>query len=304
MSRSVNQEEHTGSIIATHHSADVIECKSCGFSHIKSLPDPVELMRFYREEFYTSEKTDYFSNAQADQDWLLSTYNDRFDSLEGLLPEKHRHILDIGCGPGFFLSAGKERGWNVLGVEPSPRAAEFARGHGVKIIEGFFDAQTAASIQPQEVIHMSQVLEHIPNPAKLLQNAHSLLVPGGLICISVPNDFNPLQLALQKAKQLDPWWVVPKHHLNYFTFDTLEKLLRRRGFEPIQREASFPLELFALMGDDYISNPELGPIIHKKRKQLESTLDKTGFNDTKRALLNALATAGLGRLAVVTARKT
>lgn len=295
--------KHEGNILATHLGADVIECNACGFAHIIPLPNPTELIRFYREAFYTTEKIDYLDNAQADRDWLLSIYRDRLDIFENLLPAKRRRILDIGCGPGFFLSAGKERGWDVLGIEPSPQAAEFARSHGVHVIGGFFDAANAAAIGPQDVVHMSQVLEHIANPAELLRQAHALLVSDGLICISVPNDFNPLQLALQKSNQLDPWWVAPDHHLNYFNFDTLEALLRHAGFEPVQREASFPLELFALMGDDYISNPELGSIIHSKRKQLESSLDKTGFNHTKRALFSALATAGLGRLAVVTARK-
>lgn len=296
-------EKHEGTILVTHHGIDVINCATCGFTHITPLPDPAEQIRFYREKFYTTEKTDYLDNAKTDRDWLISTYNERFDIFESLLPARNYHLLDIGCGPGFFLSAGKERGWNVLGIEPSPQAAEFARSHGVQVIEGFFDATTAAAIGPQDVVHMSQVLEHIANPAELLRQAHTLLTSNGLICISVPNDFNPLQLALQKFNQLDPWWVVPDHHLNYFSFDTLEALLRREGFEPVQRDASFPLELFALMGDDYISNPELGSIIHSKRKQLEFTLDKTGFNNTKRALFSALAMAGLGRLAVVIARK-
>lgn len=303
MSTPTEEKMHNGITLATHHSADVIDCETCGYAHIIPLPSPAELTQFYREEFYTTEKTDYLANAQADQDWLLSIYSDRFDTFESKLPAGSRRILDIGCGPGFFLHAGKERGWDVLGIEPSPHAAEFARSHGVQVIEGFFDKQNIATIGQQDVVHLSQVLEHVPNPTELIRQTRSLLVDDGLICISVPNDFNPLQLAVQKAKQLDPWWVVPKHHLNYFSFDSLEALLKNQGFEPVHREASFPLELFALMGDDYISNPELGPIIHGKRKQLEETLDNAGFNNTKRILFSALAEAGLGRLAVITARK-
>ena len=77
----------------------------------------------------------------------------------------------------------------------------------------------------------------------------------------------------------------------------------RHGFEVLHREATFPLELFALMGDDYIRTPQLGPVIHDKRKTLELTLDRAGFNATKRDLFTALANIGLGRLAIVTARK-
>ncbi len=43
------------------------------------------------------------------------------------------------------------------------------------------------------MIHMNNVLEHIPDPHQFLMLAYEILKPAGLICITVPNDYNPLQ---------------------------------------------------------------------------------------------------------------
>lgn len=300
---STSRINHTGLTLAHKDNVDVIACTTCGYAHVMPLPAPEDLISFYRDSFYTTEKVDYLKSAEADRDWLTSTFNDRYTTFETLLPAERRQILDVGCGPGFFLTTGLARGWNVLGLEPSPQAAAFARGHGAEVIEDFFTADVAKSIAPQDVIHMSQVLEHVPNPQDFIRTATSVLLPQGLLCISVPNDFNPLQHALQTAHGHQPWWVSPTHHLNYFSFESLTLLLERHGFKVVHRQASFPLELFALMGDDYIADPELGPVIHQKRKALELTLEQTGQNTTKRALFEALANVGLGRLAIITARK-
>ncbi|MFV2055877.1 MAG: class I SAM-dependent methyltransferase [Thiohalomonadales bacterium] len=303
MNEILNRDQHRGPKLLTKDGVDIIDCTCCGFRHISPLPSTAKLQQFYRETFYTEEKVDYLKSAEEDQDWLSSIYNDRFDSFEVLLPSHKRNILDVGCGPGFFLLTGMQRGFNVTGLEPAPQAAEFARNHGVNVIEGFFSTETIGDIPPQDVIHMSQVLEHLARPAEALTLAHKLLNPGGLICISVPNDFNPLQYALVQAEAYSPWWVVPKHHLNYFDYDSLESLLQRHGFKPLEREASFPLELFLLMGENYVEDAEIGKAIHNKRKRLELTLAEAGFNDVKRSLFKALAQAGLGRLAIVIARK-
>lgn len=51
--------------------------------------------------------------------------------FEKYLSKKQRRILDIGCGPGFFLKFGKERSWKTFGIEPSIKAALFAQSRKV-----------------------------------------------------------------------------------------------------------------------------------------------------------------------------
>jgi hypothetical protein len=55
------------------------------------------------------------------------------------------------------------------------------------------------------------------------------------------------------------------------------------------------MEIFPLMGEDYISNPEIGRIVHKKRFRFEKLLSESSMGKFKDGLFDALANAGIGR---------
>ena len=55
-----------------------------------------------------------------------------------------------------------------------------------------------------DVIHMSEVLEHVPDPIDTLRITYTLLKPGGLLCLSVPNDYNPFQNVLREVCEYEP----------------------------------------------------------------------------------------------------
>jgi len=296
-------KEHSGIICDAVESFDVIDCCHCGFKHVVPIPTSEELEEVYRHEYYTSEKPLYLERYREDLDWWNLVYSDRYDSFEELLPETGRQILDVGSGPGFFLKHGKDRGWNPLGLEPSARAAEHARGLGLSIIEDFLNESTAAQLGRFDVVHMSEVLEHIPAPADFLNIVHGLLKPGGLLCVVVPNDYSPFQQTLRTVCGFEPWWVAPPHHLNYFDFTSLSKLLTRTGFSVLCQEATFPIDLFLLMGDNYIGNDSLGRECHTKRKRFEQNLAAAGLTSLKRALYQSLAEVGIGREVCLFARR-
>jgi hypothetical protein len=130
-----------------------------------------------------------------------------------------------------------------------------------------------------------------------------MLNHGGLVCIVVPNDYNPFQEALRNTMGHLPWWVAPPHHVNYFDFDSLESLLGRLGFEVLLQEATFPIDMFLLMGDNYVGNDVLGRQCHVRRKSLEQALSAAGLATLKRQLYQAMAQLGLGREVLLIARK-
>ena len=181
---------HVGPVLDAKNGFDIIDCQTCGFRHATPVPTEQELEEIYRHEYYTEEKPLYIEHFQQDLDWWNIAYGDRYDTFEAELPGERRRLLDIGSGPGYFLKHGKDRDWDVLGVEPSARAAAHSRSLGLEIIEEFLDADLAKRLGTFDAIHMSEVLEHIPQPANLLRIAHVLLNPGGMICIVVPNDYS------------------------------------------------------------------------------------------------------------------
>lgn len=295
-------QTHQGPRIAAINGHDVIECGMCGFRHAVPLPDPEILEREYREKYYAEEKPTFLAHAGEDQEWAILAQADRLESFERLLGPGRRRLLDIGSGPGFFLKAAAERGWRVLGVEPSRQAAAHARGLGVDVAEGFFNAETAPALGRFDAVNLNNVLEHVPAPIELLILARECLEPGGVLCVNVPNDFSPLQAAAA-ANGLKPWWIAPPHHLNYFDFASLSNLLERLGFTVAERTTSFPMEAFLLMGDNYVGDAVLGRACHTKRKRFDLALENAGLRETRRAFYRALAETGIGREAVVIAVK-
>jgi len=295
---------HVGPVLDSKNGFEIIDCEICGYKHATPVPSDKELEEIYRHEYYTDEKPFYIEHFKQDLDWWNIVYGDRFDSFEQQLGMGRRRLLDIGSGPGYFLRYGKNRGWDVLGIEPSRRAAAHARSLGLEIIEEFLDDRIAAQIGQFDAVHMSEVLEHIPNPKALLQLVYGLLKPGGVLCVVVPNDYSPFQLALRKMKDIDPWWVAPPHHLNYFDFNSMEKLLRKIGFSDTLCEATFPIDLFLLMGDHYVGDDTKGRECHSKRKAVEHMLHGAGMNKLKRKLFRSFAELGIGREACVFARRS
>jgi len=292
-------QNHTGPILDSVKGFDVIECEVCGFKHIVPIPTPEELGVMYKQEYYTAEKPLYLERHQEDLDWWNLVYSERYDTFEELLPSDRRRLLDVGSGPGFFLLHGKQRGWQTLGVEPSAQAVTHSRELGLEIAEEFLTKEMVSQLGTFDVVHMSEVLEHIPDPKEMLKLTHALLNPGGLICVVVPNDYNPFQQALRTVCDYEPWWVAPPHHINYFDFESLEQLLSTSGFEVILREATFPIDMFLLMGENYVGNDALGRQCHARRKELECNLAKANMNDLKRELYRALASIGVGREAQI-----
>jgi SAM-dependent methyltransferase len=287
-------------VLATVDGYDVIECEACGFRHIDPLFTDEDLKKFYDGEFYEKERPDYFDRMEADKEWWMLRYRHYYSLLEAHAPG--RRILDIGSGPGYFLEAGRERGWQVLGFEPSRMAADYTAGRGLAVVNDFFSAAKAKEHGLFDAISLSMVLEHVRDPARLIEDARSLLVPGGLLLLISPNDFNPLQMTLWKKLGFQPWWVNPRHHLNYFDTVSAGKFLTRRRFEILHLETSYPLENFLLAGRNYVGNPALGRECHNERKAFESALFRHD-RERMRALAASWAAQGIGREFIILGKK-
>lgn len=304
MVKTVTWNGHKGPLIDVAREYDIIDCEECGFKHIVPIPAQEEIDGLYEKEYYTTEKPQFIARQIEDLDWWDCIFNDRYDYFEMNLSTVRRRILDIGCGPGYFLKRGMERGWDCLGVEPSLRAADHARQLGVNVINRFFhDAGLEQKTGTFDAVHMSEVLEHIADPTQLCLAAYSLLAQHGIICIVVPNDYNPIQEILRERLGYNPYWLAPPHHINYFDYDSVENLLRKSGFTIIRRTAMYPMDFFLLMGDNYVGNDQLGRACHTKRKSFDTVLAKSSLKDFRRELYELMAHHGIGRETVVYAKK-
>lgn len=270
----MKKRTHKGKVLDRKDGFSVIECISCGFKHISQLPSEEELAKFYKKDFYSKGKPNYFKETKEDLLWWLATYNNHYSLLEK--HTKGRKILDVGSGPGNFLACGKKRGWDVLGLEPSVDAWEYSNRRKLTVVNDFFSYEAMKQYGPFDVIHASMVLEHVSDPISFIKDMKKLLKPNGIIAIFCPNDYNPLQKILQKNLKFKPWWVVPTHHLNYFDTVSIGKLLSKTGFEIVERLGTFPMEFFPLSGLNYVGNNKLGEKCHTARKAFEMNMYKYG----------------------------
>ena len=299
----MQKENHEGEVLDQIGKYKIIDCKFCGFIHINPLPTEEELSIIYREEYYSKEKPDYIEKYKEDLEWWNLIYNYRYDLYESYFNANKSKILDIGSGPGHFLKIGKIRGWGSKGLEPNIDAAKYSKSIGLDIIEEFYTKEISEKIGKFEIINLGEVLEHLRDPLSFILQLKNNLNKNGILSIIVPNDFNPFQIILNKSYNYKPWWLAPPYHINYFTFNSLSKLLEKAGFSIVHKEATFPIDLFLLMGENYIENSKLGREAHYKRMEFEKKILNSGNDKLLRNLYQKMAELNIGREIFICAKK-
>lgn len=302
------KEECRGEVIAVRDSGsvEVLDCQSCGFAHLKRKPTPEELGKFYSFHFYDKQKPEYLSKMEREQDYWLAFYSWRVDQIGRILRSgqgSNPRILDVGSSGGLFLEAAHRRGWEVEGIEPSTQAADYCRnrfGHRVQEAD-FRDARIESD--SFDCIQCSLVLEHLLDPQEFFSWAFGALRPGGILCITTPNEFNPFQKVMVNHLKKEPWFVAYPDHINYFTPASLERLAKKFGFTQVDSLCAFPIELFVLMGDDYIGNDALGRECHRKRMRFEENLILSGQGELLTEIYRSLGKLGVGRELIAFFRK-
>lgn len=291
----------------------VINCKSCGYWHTYPIPSKEELNRYYENKYYenfTENENRSMTDKKSDPDGFYTIqYEDRLRHINNIISNRlPRTIIDIGAGYGDFLYFMKKNGWMVSGIEPSKEAYEFFKDEDLNIRLGSFEELLDVGFHKASVITLNNVLEHLRDPEKvLLEIKEHLLNRDGILHIAIPNDFSIFQdlqmkTALKYNTEKQYYWVTPLEHLNYWSHETIQKFLNRLGFEMKYITSTFPIDIFPLMGDDYITHPEIGRNTHLKQVHFEKVLQSTKSYDVKDALYSSFAKLGIGRLILVYAK--
>lgn len=120
-------------------------------------------------------------------------YSGARPDVVSLLPEKISSLLDVGCGAGMTGLLVKERNPQVslFGVEPNSSLAKHAADNFDEVFQSKIDdAVTLEDLKPHapfDVIICADVLEHLLEPPRVLENLKMLLSEGGVLVTSIPN---------------------------------------------------------------------------------------------------------------------
>ncbi len=145
------------------------------------------------------------------------------ESLEGR-NFKELSILEIGSGTGFLLSQISKLGFKVLGVEPGTQCLNAKDKYNVEIIHDFFPTKHITS--KFDIIMMTNVLEHIPEPLNFLKILKNYLTDEGMLIITVPDE--------EPFMKYGDISTLFHEHYSYFTKDTINNTLKSGGFVPIK----------------------------------------------------------------------
>ena len=289
--------DHTGDIKDTLGDVQIVDCEQCGYVHKAPLPKPDEWKEYYLKLFYSQEdKFTYLEDTEADAEYRELLHQDKYENLIRLNPaSRARSLLDIGSSGGNFIAYFQAQGWDVLGVEPSNAAFEFAKAKSRPTEHSYIEEYLDKSDRQFDVVHMREVLDNILNPSEVLTSIRERhLNSDGILIVDTSNDYNDFQECVRQVLGTKPWWI-EGDTLNFFTRQTLRRLFEEAGYDVIHEEATFPLEMFILMGDNYLGAADVGRKMHLKRVQFEVALTHAGMQAVKRRFYSALAQAGLGR---------
>jgi SAM-dependent methyltransferase len=136
-------------------------------------------------------------------------------------------LLEIGCGDPEMLLPFAERGFQCVGLDPSPPAAEARLRHeNISIVPGYVED---LKIQDKfDLIIMRFCLEHLRDAGQAVEACRGLLPPGGRLFIQVPNN--------EFYMEHRPPLFAAFEHIHYFTRASLEALLARKGFSALAAE--------------------------------------------------------------------
>ncbi len=231
----------------------IVRCPNCGFLYRPSLPP--DLLLFYDKDYYRNKEEhepqwagtgDYV----ADRERLLRSFDEHIADLEEIRPPGR--LLDVGCATGFLLEAARRRGWEVVGLDISPYALEYARKEfdldvrlgsieDAHFPRNHFDAITAF-----------EYIEHVPDPVSSLASMRSWLRSDGVLVMTTPNagSWEARRHPQRFAGFLE------NRHLCYFTPSTLRRILRQTGLVPIEIRSDLTLVTVDTLASKGITQPQ------------------------------------------------
>jgi 2-polyprenyl-6-hydroxyphenyl methylase/3-demethylubiquinone-9 3-methyltransferase len=118
----------------------------------------------------------------------------RLEWIDELASLKSKAVLDVGCGGGILAEAMARRSGHVTGIDLAARPLGVARLHALESGVANLDyreisTEALAAERPGafDVVTCMEMLEHVPDPAAVVQACSTLVKPGGWVFFSTLN---------------------------------------------------------------------------------------------------------------------
>lgn len=209
-----------------HDSASACEtvsiraCKACDFAWQWPIHRTTDQSKdFFLAEYQAGKEESYFDkNRRSETAHIQLNF---LDTLQIQVPT----LLDIGCGDGTFVQEAAKRGWQATGIDPAtPRNVISQTTSNPKLLVGSVD-DNIASGEMYMCVTLWDVVEHLPNPEPILQQAWAHVSYGGWLILETGN-----YQSVERLLSENNWWAWQLDHRWYFAPPTLLHLLKPLGF--------------------------------------------------------------------------
>jgi 2-polyprenyl-3-methyl-5-hydroxy-6-metoxy-1,4-benzoquinol methylase len=166
-------------------------------------------------------------------------------STEMILPGTK--VLDIGCATGYIAEyLQKYKDCSVVGVENNPEQAQLAQKICSVVFVGSIESQDIQFQIDQYVkkeglfncVYMSEVIEHLIDPWKILRVLPRWIQKDGCLVITTCNVAHwRMRIELMKGKwAYQEYGILDKTHLKFFTYETFRQILLDNDYQIIEED--------------------------------------------------------------------
>ena len=200
-------------------------CLSCGFIFMNPRFTDETLSSFYSKEYYGGGAGFSYIDERTAEKYASYVWNARLKKIRTYV--SRGRFLDIGASFGGFMRAAKQY-YEPFGIELSAYSGGIAQNEfGGNLHIGTLDTHPFPDGH-FSVITMIEVIEHLADPRRAIQQCYNLLSENGVFVIQTA-DLG----AWQAIDTGDAYHYYLPGHCSYFTEDSLKKALYAAGFSRI-----------------------------------------------------------------------
>lgn len=209
-------------------------CESCGLLIQNPQPSDVQLTAIYGSNYFIGSSENDRLAPQFDI-VKRATASLQLDEVNAYLsklgrPVEHLSVLEIGCGRGNMLVEARNRGHDICGLEFSTDAARVAnRKLGADFVRVGVIGEAMFSDQSFDLCILADVIEHLRDPARFLDNVRRILKPGGVVFLATPSTESWSARLMRRH-----WMEYKPEHLFFFNPRTITRLLENAGFDRVE----------------------------------------------------------------------
>jgi 2-polyprenyl-3-methyl-5-hydroxy-6-metoxy-1,4-benzoquinol methylase len=197
-----------------------------GKSFVRETEPPV-----YEQEYFEGDKlcAGGYGDYTAQSSWRLEKSARQVREMRARTGLRRGRVLDIGSGYGFFRAALGAAGYAHDGLEVSEFAREVAaRDYGLRTYSGSLEEHWAGWESRYEAVTLFDLIEHLADPVRFLEQVAFILRPGGVLGIKTPNLDCPEAYVFGAH-----YHSLKREHLAFFSADSLSTAVAAAGFEPL-----------------------------------------------------------------------